>query len=180
MRSTRRYGLAFLGGALISLCDRMHVAGGVLAYPNGGIFGQPWWVVPLFGAAGVVLLVLHDQLAAVLAGPRRRIDAFRFGVHAASFVAAYAATAFAPLPAGLLALLLAAAWAPFAYAYRSPAFLGFAAVVAVGGPAFEALFSASGAFHYLAPQLFGIPIWLPALYLYVALVVFSLARLPLR
>jgi hypothetical protein len=48
------------------------------------------------------------------------------------------------------------------------ALLLHAAGAAILGPMVEALISHAGGFHYLVPGVFGVPVWLPALYLNAA------------
>ena len=53
--------------------------------------------------------------------------------------------------------------------------LAVAAAFALGGPLFEAALSATGGFFYRRPDLLGVPIWLPALYLHVSLLTRQIA-----
>ncbi|TAH35551.1 MAG: hypothetical protein EYC70_12910 [Planctomycetota bacterium] len=180
MRLDLRHGLGLAGGALVSLCDRMHMAGGVLTYPDGGLWGQPWWVPLLFGAAGVVLVAAHDLLVKALRSPPRPSRPDEVLLYGALFVAAYAATAFAPLSAPLLAVLLLALWLPAALAQRSAAFWVFAAALGLAGPLVEAALSSGDRFGYTQPDVLGVPMWLPVLYLWLAPLASALARLPVR
>ena len=47
-------GLFVGGGLLISLGDRAHIEFGVLVQTDTSVFGQAWWVVPMFGVVSIL------------------------------------------------------------------------------------------------------------------------------
>lgn len=147
-----------VGGIVGALLDQIHVRYGVLHYPHPVLFDQAWWVVPLFGAATL----------AILSGARMFITRFpatrehRVAGSLAWFVAAYWASGVwqahpnALAVAYVIGLLLHTTHLPT---------LGFAVLLAACGCAFEAWLSSTGAFTYSFPDVAGLPIWLPGLYL---------------
>jgi len=94
-----------------------------------------------------------------------------------AFVAAYAYTSFAPAerPNVTLALLVAW-WLARVVRGRATWLIVYSLVMAVAGSLFEAGWSALGFFHYRAPDLLGVPRWLPGIYLHAALVAGPLER----
>jgi hypothetical protein len=171
MWTTNRVIAAFvIGGVGGALLDQIHVRYGVLWYPKPWMFGQAWWVVPLFGAATLAILT------AAAAWIARRDDAGRDeGVIEAAgmFVAAYWASGqWHAHPIGLA----------LAYALVLPlrstraSTIGFAGALAIAGTVFEMALSSTGAFKYRHPDVFGVPLWLPGLYAHAAGFGLALAR----
>ena len=158
----------FAAGAMVGLVfDRIHVVTGVLWYAHPALFGQAVWVPLLFGAGGLVLVNGHRLF--VRHPPTLQPSPFSLVAPAVAFAAAYVATGLWSdhpvwLTAGLvLVWLCRVAIRPTRD--RIAAGLAFA----VGGPLVEATVSATGGFFYRRPDLLGVPIWLPALYLHVSL-----------
>src|SRR5215831_14543365 len=158
-----RLAAAFALGALIGpAADQIHLQSGVLSYsrPSRLLWGQALWVPPLFGGASLALVWGHALLKRLLHRP--------------------------PVPASAsacaLTLALTLLWG--ARVAISPTLDKAIAgpLYAILGPLFEAALSSTGAFHYRHPNLLGVPLWLPAIYLHVSLmtreVYFFLARTP--
>jgi hypothetical protein len=158
----------FAAGAVVGLVfDRIHVVTGVLWYAHPVLFGQAVWVPFLFGFGGLVLVNGHRLF--LRHPPPLRPSPFSLVAPAVGFAAAYLATGLWSdhpvwLTAGLVLFWLGRV-AGRPTADRIAAGLAFA----VGGPLVEAVVSATGGFFYRHPDLFGVPIWLPALYLHVSL-----------
>lgn len=178
-----RWSIACAGGAaLCTIGDHLHATHGVLVYAHPTFADQAWWVPLLFFGAAAAVLGAAAQVERV-AGARLTAAGVRtsgpsLAVDTVGFAAAYAFTSFAPPdhPWLTLGVLVAAFVVRIATAWRSVVAVAFALVVAVAGPAFEATWSALGFFHYLRPDLAGIPLWLPGIYLHAALLALSLAR----
>ncbi len=162
-----RYWLAvLLGGALCFALDHLHVAFGVLFYPHPVFWGQAWWVFPLF--AGATMAMIGGARLLLPAAATARPEGWRDIVR---LVAAYGFTALAAgRPLVVLATLLLTFVATRAASWRgdSPGLLVFCAVSAVAGTGWEILWSGMGMFTYVHPDLLGVPVWLPALYLHAA------------
>lgn len=158
-------------GALIGLLgDRIHVYAGVLSYPNPMLYGQAWWVPFLFAGSAVVI-GLHVMASRARLSSRAGASA---DAAVAWFVAAYLATGVFPSESWLGPALAALALARFAQA-PSPGRAAVLGGVAVGGPLVEWSLQSAGAFTYQISTTWGVPSWLPALYLYVGDLAWSLA-----
>lgn len=165
-----------LGGAA---CDQIHVRSGMLAYPHRWFLGQAWWVAPQFGIAVLVMVLaavpLARQAGGLVAWPTPPVVA----IEAAWFLGAYAATGvWGRSRPGVLATVLVGIWA--ARLARRPDRWPLAALsllLAIGGVAYEGSLAATGAFHYVRPALYHIPVWLPGLYLQGAPLLVSATRL---
>ena len=165
--------LFFVSAVLGTLGDQIHVQFGVLSYPHpfAYLFGQAIWVPPLFGFAGLAL-VLGNRAFLKPYSLGGTVPPATLGEVFASFilfVAAYFSTGLFQSHPRLLALALTLFWL-FRIARRptrDKIATGLAS--ALGGSLFEALLSSTGAFQYRNPDLWLIPIWLPALYLHVSL-----------
>ena len=158
---TRFVSALVLGGVCGLLLDHIHVHFGVLFYPNPWLWGQAWWVAPLFAAATIAILSGASLFTDGAPGTREH----QVAGSAAWFVAAYWASGqWHGHPIGL-----ALGYAGF-FALRTthrPTLI-FAGLLAAGGVGFEALLSSTGAFHYRHPDLWGTPMWLAGLYLHGA------------
>ncbi len=162
-----------VGAGLIGcLLDHIHVTWNVLAYtdPHPGLFGQPWWVAPEFGIGALLLTITSPGIldaSSVRSSSRGQLfrDSIWFaGVYLASGIGAHA-----PI---LLTCLLGLALIGRVLARRMPQreFMLMCAL-AILGPTWESLLSATGAFHYTAPDFAGVPMWLPLLYAHGALLI---------
>ncbi len=161
-----KWALLFLVGAVAAtLGDRGHVAFSVLSYPGGG---QPLWVFPQMGLAGVGLVWGWQ----VFPGSSRESSVSLSGavVPVLWFLGAYGLTSpLSPWPVALCLGLLGV----FVVRARlenlpRPALL-YCVAVAAAGTAAEAIISGLGLFSYTSPLFGPVPIWLPMLYLHVAL-----------
>lgn len=171
MRSViARLGLLFLAGALgMSLCDRVHLGYGVLVQRGPAILGQAWWVLPLFGGGGVAMVVGHHVVRRALGDPLRprSVRALVGSTILGGLV--YVVTG--PLQHAKIALAvgLGAAWLVRAGLRRTPTALVASAVLGLAGPLVEATVARFGGHTYAHPDLFGVPLWLPGIYLHGAL-----------
>lgn len=174
-----RWTAAIAAGAIVcTLCDQTHVRTGVLAYRAPFVAGQAWWVPLVFVIATVAALAQWVVLAAVSpaiardlrSGPRDRWGAREAAYAAAWLVAVYVSSGFLQgVPRGAFALYVAL-FMLRAWAVDAPGVVAHALLFAVGGTAFEAALSSTGAFWYTRPDLAGVPVWLPGLYLHGAFV----------
>lgn len=166
--------LLALGAVLGTLCDRMHLIGGVLGYPSKQLAGQALWVPPLFAWAAFALADGHRRIAVRLGAPGSGTSPLQLAGTFLLFATAYAATAFTPLrDANEDAAMLGAqliGWLGYVLATggRGPGHALHVAGTVVAGVGFEMLLSSTGAFFYVRPTLVNVPIWLPGLYLWAA------------
>jgi hypothetical protein len=160
-------------GVGLTLCDQVHTQSGVLGYDTGGYFGQAWWVPLQFGLASLAIVGGAREFARGVPEPSDG-DLLRSG---AWLVAAYAASGiFDAHPWALLGAYVAVWAARMARAEpRGPA-IAVSLLLAVGGPAVEALLAGAGTFEYANPDLVGIPLWLPGLYLHGGPLALGVAR----
>lgn len=173
----RLLALFLLGAIVVSFFDGFHTHSGTTRYPHPWRWEMAPWVPLLFGASvgigGPVYAALYPKVGGSRPPPPTRDLAIGFVV----FGALYFSTGFwaASSPAKL-ALLLAAAVVLHGWLDRTlPGFL-LSLGVAVVGPCVEATLVHTGAFEYLHPDAFGVPMWLPALYLCSGPVLGQLAR----
>ena len=166
---------ASVGGVACFVGDHGHVAAGVLAYPEVAFWGQAWWVLPLFVAASALALV---GVRAVHPGGRDAPgDPVRQAVaDGTAFLAAYGLTAAAQGHPDLLVVALVGLWLLRVHRGMPRRLAAFCLLSALVGTSWEAMWSGIGRFHYLHPDLLGVPRWLPALYLHAALVADSARR----
>ena len=171
MWTPQRALVAFVvGGIAGTLLDQIHVHYHVLYYPKPWLWGQAWWVMPLMGLATLAIVSGSDWWMS------RRPDAGRDeGVLEAAgmFVAAYWASGqWHQHPIGL-----AIAYA-LVMPLRStrPSTLAFAGLLALGGTLFEIGLTGTGAFVYRFPDVLGVPMWLPGLYMHAAALGLAIAR----
>ena len=164
---TRSLLLLLLFGATVgTLLDAMHTFGGATEYLHPFVLRTAWWVPLLFtgayGFGGFLYAVGHKKLG----GPAEVPSWARVCFGVAVFSALYAITAFLPASNVVkLALLLAGAIALWFYLDRSRQGIVLALFAAVSGPVTEFVLWKLGMFRHLKPDFFGVPMWLPALYL---------------
>lgn len=158
--------LVAFGATVGTLLDAMHTFSGTTEYTAAFVLRTAWWVPLLFASAyglgGFLYAVTHARLTASRDAPSWR-DA-TLGV--AAFAALYAASAY--LPAGnavKLGVLMAGAVALWAWLDRTRWGIALAAVAAVAGPLTEIALTRLGMFRHRQPDAWGVPMWLPALYL---------------
>jgi hypothetical protein len=161
------------GGIGLALCDQIHVQAGVLDYETGGFFGQAWWVPLQFGVAAVAIVAG----VAPFARGRAKPGAAAFVTGTLWFVAAYAASGLFDAHPYALAAAFVVTWAVRVALARQPASLvAFSLLLAAAGTGAEAILSAAGTFAYTNPNVLGVPIWLPGLYLHGAPLALALSR----
>ena len=161
------------GSVLCTLLDQLHVRFGVLAYRDGSMFGQAPWVPSLFAVATLFGLFGYLTWARKLGFRRDLLDGARdrWGTREAVWALAWMVVAYGvsgPLqgwPRGLLGVYLIT-FVLRSWSLRAPG-LGWSSLqFAVGGTMFESLLASTGAFHYRHPDLWGVPLWLPGVYLH--------------
>jgi hypothetical protein len=154
-----------MGGTVGTALDAVHVHTGTTGYTHPVMFGQAWWVPPLFASAGVAI-GLGRPIAERLAGrtgrlPSRAAAALGMALFIVAYVSSGLLQALPAVCSALLAVLFILGWLR---CDRSGLGLILAALTAVAGTAVEMLLVGVGAFFYVRPAVGGVPIWLPILY----------------
>ena len=154
-----------MGATLGAALDAVHVHTGTTAYTRPVLFGQAWWVPPLFAGAGVAI-GLGRPIAERLLGRSGRTPSRSAALQGiALFIAAYVTSGLVGTWPWICAALLAAL---FVVGWRrcdgSGLGLALAALTAAIGTAIEMLLVGTGAFVYLQPSFGGVAGWLPLLY----------------
>jgi hypothetical protein len=171
VKHSQLFAAGWAGGVLV---DQIHVRGGVLSYRTPRLAGQAWWVGPQFGVAAFPIFS-----SARVAGrntpspsPRRLVSG------TACFLGAYLASAvFRHRPRLLAAVLLVTWLVRMRGRGEDRVAVGlYSLLLAAVGTAFEGRWSATGSFTYAAPDLAGVPLWLPGLYLHGAPLAVDVAK----
>ena len=155
---------ALFGAVVGTLLDGAHTWSGTTAYPDPVMWRAAWWAPLTFALAYALEASLYTW--ARQRSGRPPVTAAVRWTCAAVFAGLYVASGFLPVsnPAKL-AVLLAGAGALWAATDRTPQTLAVAAAAAVIGPGTEITLVHLGLFAHLQPDVWGIPLWLPALYL---------------
>lgn len=169
---TRWVALAIFGGVLCTLGDHLHATHDVLSYPSPMLGAQAWWVPLLFMGATLAVVrgaQLFTPADAPLPSPRV------LGADLLSFCLAYGITSFTHTLPNVTLALLVLWWLARVTREESRGVIFYSLTLAALGTAFEAALSSTGAFSYHHADFFGVPRWLPGIYLHAAPIA---ARLP--
>jgi hypothetical protein len=169
--------LALAGALVCTVCDHLHVVTGVLHYRSPWVWQQAFWVPLLFAGASLLIVAGAGPVVTLLRVGEAPPSPREVAGDALQFVAAYAFTAYGSGEPTVVATVLSAWWLGRMVRERRPWMIPYSIAVAIGGTLFEATLSSTGAFTYRAPDMLGVPRWLPALYLHVALLGGSLQLL---
>ena len=152
--------------------DHLHATHDVLVYTPVSWWGQAWWVWPEFFVGTLAAVGSAGLLARGAAASKRRLVA-----DLVFFCGAYAYTSFAPWDRpDVTTAVLTGAFVVRVLAEDRPVWmLPHALLLALVGPLCEAALSAAGTFHYVHPDLLGVPRWLPGIYLAAGLASAELA-----
>jgi hypothetical protein len=169
--------IAVAGAIVCTVCDHLHVINDVLVYPRAAFWDEAWWVPLLFATASVVIVANARVVRNAMKGDALPApSATRIVGGGIAFVTAYAFTAYGATLPNVVALVLLGFW--LARALTAPPWVVvYSILVAIGGSAFEGTWSKLGFFHYVHPDVYGVPRWLPGIYLHVAFLTADLDRL---
>ncbi len=174
----RAVGLFVFGGLGGALMDQIHVQFGVLAYQVPAVFGQAIWVAPNFGLATLIM-----YLATVLwvrqaeTAEPAPVDGRTIAREAGWFVAAYFASGLFQHATWALAAAYVLLFARRMIGRKDALWLTLHAVgLGLGGSGFESVLSSTGVFWYEHPDVAGVPVWLPGVYLHGAPLAMSVVR----
>ncbi len=175
----QRFALLFLFGAVvITVLDGFHTISGTTAYVGPHQASRlTWWTPLLMGAGTTVSASIFVGMYRALGAPRRPPP---WSVLASAFWCFGAFYFFSGFYHGpnttKLAVLGVAGIAAFWWLDRTWQGAVCALSMMVIGPTFEIMLVRAGTFVHLQPDVLGIPMWLPALYLCAAPVVGHGAR----
>jgi hypothetical protein len=157
--------LALAGATIGTGLDSIHVHTATTAYAQPVLFGQAWWVPPLFASAALAIGLGRPLVERVLGAHAPVPTAAATAGGMAVFVLAYAASGLVSGPPGPRSTLLAAMFV-FAWLLCDRTGLGLvlAALTAIIGTLVEITLVRTGAFLYREPSLAGVTVWLPWLY----------------
>jgi hypothetical protein len=175
--SWRAWAIVAAAGAACTVGDHLHVITGVLSYPHPVFWQEAWWVPLLFAVAALAIVAVTRPIRTTLGGRAEPASVRRVAGDSIAFMAAYAFTAYGHTLPNVVLVVLAAAWLARIVGGAPAWVVIYSLMVAAGGMLFEAGWSKLGFFHYLVPDFIGVPRWLPALYLHVAFLTASIARL---
>ena len=157
--------LFLMGITLGPLFDGFHTYSGTTAYPNPLFLKMAWWVPLLFGIAYVVIGVTHFDFYKFFKAKKQFLGWSQVIIGFLSFALIYFASGFlieGPLKTVLLFSSAILIWVLFSGTWQG---LTLAIFTGLSGTLIEILFIHYKTFFYLQPDLWGIPYWLPALYL---------------
>jgi hypothetical protein len=169
--------LAILGATLGPVLDYAHVVTGAIRYAPEVRF-LPWWVPVLYGGAALGIGLSHPAFDRLF--PRRtasRLTRGRLGAGFGIFCAIWFASGAIPLPSAPVAALLApASLALLWWLDRTWQGLVQAAATAAAGVAVEVTLSRAGLFSHTHPDVLGVALWLPWLYVAASVGVGNIGR----
>jgi phosphatidylglycerophosphate synthase len=157
--------LALLGATLGPVLDYAHVVTGAIRYPPPVRF-VPWWVPLLYMGASLAIGLTHPMADALLHRPvREPLTVSRVAAGFAGFCAIWVASGALPLGSAAVAAILApASLALWWWLDRTWQGLAQAAATAAGGCAVEVVLSRAGLFAHTHPDVLGVALWLPFIY----------------
>lgn len=166
--------LFVIGAVSLTLLDSVHVHTHTLAYAHPFVYGSAWWVPLLMGTATACGGLAYVAGWKRFGGPDELPSNASLAKALVALALLYAASGL--LPATALSKLIVLAIGAVVIFREVDGTMAGAKLLALGvfvGPLAEAI---NPQFHYLAPDFFRIPMWLPALYACVVPAMGQLAR----
>jgi hypothetical protein len=157
--------------------DAFHTHSGTLYYPHVWLFMMDWWVPLLFGVAGVAVGMSHLDLDQRLGKAYPELTWVHVAFGMGSFAVIYFISGFLNIDDTRKTVLLCTLAFLVWYIYDKT-YSGFllALVTAAIGTFVEISLIRSHWFFYTNPDFFGVPYWLPALYVAASVAVGNFAR----
>jgi hypothetical protein len=174
-KSTGLYIFALLGGLVATICDGIHVHTRTLAYNKPFLFGQAWWVFPLFVLTflfmGFAYLYICDHLTPNI--PRQKSvsmgNSREFIETVTVFSLIYLLSGFGNFEPILLSVIFYGIFAVrWFFSYDRSWLLILSVSMAIGGMFAEGVISSAGMVTYRHVDVFYVPLWLGALYMHGA------------
>jgi hypothetical protein len=169
--------LALLGATLGPALDYAHVVTGAIRYPPPVTF-LPWWVPLLYASAAIAVGLSHPALdARIRPKPLPARTRGQLAAGFAGFCAVWVASGALPLGSAAVAAILApASLALWWWLDRTWQGLVQAAGTAAGGVAVEVVLSRAGLFSHTHPDVLGVALWLPFIYVAASVGVGNVGR----
>lgn len=169
--------LFVIGAVMLSIFDMFHTHGGVTEYAHVIAWKMAWWTPLAFGSSlafgGLAYRAGHRAMRGDPELPSNAALAAALVIYAGL----YCASGYLPASnEGKLALLLVGFAGLWWLLDRSWQGMVMAAVAAIGGCLTEFVLTQRGVFRHLQPDVIGLPVWLPALYLASGTVLGQLSR----
>ena len=171
--------LTLLGAVIGPFLDRAHAWTGAIAYDTPVTpLGVPWWVSLVYMGAALGIGLSHPALDRVLRRPQRvaltpRVLAAGF----ACLVVLWVGSGLIPASNAVIALVLAAGAGLVVWAFdRTWQGVVLAIGTGMGGVVVEATLVRLGLFHHRAPDVLGLPAWLPFVYFGGSVAIGNLSR----
>lgn len=168
----------FLIGALLgAICDGFHTHSGTTFYPEPLILKMAWWVPVLFGSAALTIGLTHVLGDRLLKRPNKNVSWPSVITGLLLFIALYYISGFLRTDWQTKLLVLGIGnsilWLLYDRTWQG-SFLALG--TALVGCYVEIYLSQQGLFSYTHPHIWGIPYWLPFLYVGASVTVGNLAR----
>jgi hypothetical protein len=166
--------LAFLGALVATTCDGIHVYTKTLSYPKPFLFGQAWWVFPLFVLTFLFMGVSYLFVCNLLPAGIRKKSSSRGTLRdlietITTFALVYMFSGFGnfePVPLSVIFYgTFAVRWL---FSYDRFWLLILSVSMAIGGMVAEGALSAAGMVAYRYADIFHVPFWLGAVYMHGA------------
>jgi hypothetical protein len=165
--------IASLGASLL---DHIHIQTHTTEYSNPVFFGQAWYMFLVFGI-GITLGYIQATPFAkkVYPVPPSLAQAL---THVTILIVNWYISGYFHYRRDLVATFLWITFVTRAASFKfNRTFMIFSLILAIASTTFEASLSATGAFKYHGHDIFGVPLWLPALYCHAAPAGLALARM---
>jgi hypothetical protein len=167
--------LVWLGCTLLLTAgDQFHTQFGVISYANPGpLWGQAWWVAPLFALATIGFVGGALPFASKIRQPSRG----DFIAGALWFFGSYAVSGVMGEYSVMLTLIYVALWAMRVIGRSDQnTVITYSIILATAGTLAESALHYSGMCRYQPRDFLLVPMWLPALYLQGAPLALAIAR----
>lgn len=171
----------FLFSAVVgSILDGFHTFSGTTQYTHAFFAKMALWTPLIFGAAGLAIALTHRAFDAATGRPRPSLSTRDIVIGFAIFTVVYFASGFLPASNAVKLLLLAAVaigmWWQYDRTWQGVVMIFVTAII---GCAAEWGLTSLGVFMHLQPDLFAVPMWLPALYAVASVAIGNWGRIAL-
>lgn len=179
MKYLRAILVLFVTGAILgSVCDGFHTHSLTTFYPRPWILKMAWWVPLLFGSAGLAIGLTHPVCDRWFKRQQKLPLSWYVIISGLGlFMGLYFLSGFLNFSNSykffLLGILSVLFWGFFDRTWQG---LALGILTALVGCTVEIMLSALGLFDYTHPDLWGIPAWLPWLYIAGSTTVGNLGR----
>jgi hypothetical protein len=166
--------LSLLGAFVATTCDGIHVYTKTLSYPKPFLFGQAWWVFPLFVLTflfmGAAYMFVSNLLPAELRQKSSSGGTLRELIETiTTFALVYMFSGFGNFePVPLSIIFYSTFTIRWLFSYDRLWMLILSVSMAIGGMFAEGALSAAGMVTYRYVDIFHVPFWLGAVYMHGA------------